>query len=204
MACEAYPTENSTKRIGFVSQFFSCFHTQSLQAQSKYLSVIFFLHSFFFWMIQAKQNETKQSTNLNIFVWLIYVLSHTKRGRLEDCIDPKSYLQIKVCQKFKTLKMKSSQKYSNLPHWIHPFSRCVSVYVYVFWIYIYLFYQELTSNFTKSAFHFTAFVAILFVHILRTFATVTRAIFWDITIVFSITAYSTLFTKLQIIFFLSK
>lgn len=108
MACEAYPTENSTKRIGFVSQFFSCFHTQSLQAQSKYLSVIFFLHSFFFWMIQAKQNETKQSTNLNIFVWLIYVLSHTKRAVLKTVSIQKA-----------TSKSKFA-KNSRLWKWNHP------------------------------------------------------------------------------------
>lgn len=116
MACEAYPTENSAKRIGFVSQFFSCFHIQSLQAQSKYLSVISFyiLVSFLNEPGETKQNKTKNQSG---HFRLVNLRSFTyKKGRLEDCIDPKSYLQIKVCQKFKTLKMKSSQKYSNLPH----------------------------------------------------------------------------------------
>lgn len=152
-------------------------------------------------MNQAKQNKTKQSTNLDIFVWLIYVLSHTKRAVLKTVSIQKAASKSKFA------------KNSRLWKWNHPKNIPIchiesilfpgaSVYVYVFWICIYLFYQELTSNFTNSVSHFAAFVAILFVHILRTIATVTRAIFWDITIVSSITAYSTLFTKLQIIFFI--
>lgn len=62
---------------------------------------------------------------------------------------------------------------------------------------VYLIYQKLTNNFTKSRFHFIAYVAILLVHILWTLSTLTRTIFRDITIVFGITAKSTSFTKLQ-------
>lgn len=63
---------------------------------------------------------------------------------------------------------------------------------------LFILSRELTNNYTKSRFHFAAYIAILFVHIIRTFATVARTIFRDITIVTGVTANKALCTKLQV------
>lgn len=63
-----------------------------------------------------------------------------------------------------------------------------------------LFNQKLTDNFTLYGFHFTALVAILHVHIFRTFATISCTILRYITFVFGFSTKGTLFTKL--LFFL--
>lgn len=84
------------------------------------------------------------------------------------------------------------------------FLRWCSCWFFVMCVSICLSDKKLTDGFTKGWFHFTALVAVLHEHILRTFTTIARTILRNITFVFGISANNALFTKLHIVYIEEK
>lgn len=125
MVCESQPTKNmcdSQCEYALLVDSSHVSHTRKVcaaeeQAQSKYLSVLFFFASLNLEWSETKQCEAHKSGHFlsSALVWLIYVLSHEVHSHEDSNVSRhthtylhnKIWLEIKVCQKYKTLKIKS-------------------------------------------------------------------------------------------------